>query len=89
MTITRSHHPFEGQSLEVLRQAHMPGGLQFVLFLPDGVGGGEKGCHFGGEVAPCQRELFAFSLSLFSEVLFRTARSRQGRAVVGRGVANP
>ena len=36
MTITRSHHPFEGQSLEVLRQAHMPGGLQFVLFLPDG-----------------------------------------------------
>jgi len=38
VTITRSHHPFEGQSLEVLRQAHMnmPGGLQFVLFLPDG-----------------------------------------------------
>ena len=36
MTITRSHHPFEGQSLEVLRQARMPDGLQFVLILPDG-----------------------------------------------------
>src|SRR3954454_4521886 len=34
--ITRPHHPFEGQSLEVLRQARMPGGLQFVLILPDG-----------------------------------------------------
>jgi len=30
------HHPFEGQSLEVLRHARMPGGLQFVLILPDG-----------------------------------------------------
>ena len=36
MTITRPHHPFHGQSLEVLRQARMPGGLQFVLILPDG-----------------------------------------------------
>src|SRR6266700_2866662 len=36
VTITRSHHPFQGQSLEVLRQARMPGGLQFVLILPDG-----------------------------------------------------
>ena len=36
MTITRPHHPFEGQSLEVLRHARMPGGLQFVLILPDG-----------------------------------------------------
>ena len=36
MTITRPHHPFEGQSLEVLRQARMPAGLQFVLILPDG-----------------------------------------------------
>ena len=36
MTITRPHHPFQGQSLEVLRQARMPGGLQFVLILPDG-----------------------------------------------------
>ena len=36
MTITRPHHPFEGQSLEVLRQARMPNGLQFVLILPDG-----------------------------------------------------
>ena len=36
MTITRRHHPFEGQALEVLRQARMPGGLQFVLILPDG-----------------------------------------------------
>ena len=36
VTITRSHHPFEGQSLEVLRQARMPDGLQFVLILPDG-----------------------------------------------------
>ena len=34
--ITRPHHPFEGQSLEVLRQARMPDGLQFVLILPDG-----------------------------------------------------
>ena len=36
MIITRPHHPFEGQSLEVLRQARMPAGLQFVLILPDG-----------------------------------------------------
>ena len=36
MTIIRPHHPFEGQSLEVLRQARMPYGLQFVLILPDG-----------------------------------------------------
>ena len=36
VTITRPHHPFEGQSLEVLRHARMPGGLQFVLILPDG-----------------------------------------------------
>src|SRR5262249_10299930 len=34
--ITRPHHPFYGQSLEVLRQARMPAGLQFVLILPDG-----------------------------------------------------
>jgi hypothetical protein len=34
--ITRPHHPFQGQSLEVLRRARMPGGLQFVLILPDG-----------------------------------------------------
>jgi hypothetical protein len=31
--ITRPHHPFDGQSLEVLRQARMPAGLQFVLIL--------------------------------------------------------
>ena len=36
VTITRPHHPFEGQSLEVLRHAHMRGRLQFVLILPDG-----------------------------------------------------
>src|SRR3954447_716866 len=36
VTITRPHHPFHGQSLEVLREAHMPSGLQFVLILPDG-----------------------------------------------------
>src|SRR5471030_2171643 len=36
VTITRPHHPFEGQPLEVLRQARMPTGLQFVLILPDG-----------------------------------------------------
>ena len=36
MTITRPHHPYHGQSLEVLRQVRMPAGLQFVLFLPDG-----------------------------------------------------
>ena len=36
MTIKSSHHPFHGQSLEVLRQARMPGGLQFVHILPDG-----------------------------------------------------
>jgi Family of unknown function (DUF5372) len=34
--ITRPHHPFQGQSLEVLRQARMPGGLQFLAILPDG-----------------------------------------------------
>lgn len=34
---------------------------------------------------PQPREPFGISLSLFSGVLFRTARSRQGRAVVGRG----
>jgi len=36
VTITRPHHPFHGQSLEVLRQVRLPAGLQFVLFLPDG-----------------------------------------------------
>jgi len=36
VTITGPHHPFQGQSLEVLRHARMPGGLQFVLILPDG-----------------------------------------------------
>src|SRR5439155_8268630 len=36
VTITRPHQPFHGQSLEVLRQARMPAGLQFVLILPDG-----------------------------------------------------
>src|SRR5581483_4866673 len=36
VTITRRHHPFEGQSLEVLRQAHMSTGLQFLVILPDG-----------------------------------------------------
>jgi len=34
--ITRPDDPFQGQSLEVLRQARMPTGLQFVLILPDG-----------------------------------------------------
>src|SRR4026208_1603582 len=32
----RPHPPFHRQSLEVLRQARMPAGLQFVLILPDG-----------------------------------------------------
>ena len=36
VTITRPHHPFHGQSLEVLRQARMRGRLEFVLILPDG-----------------------------------------------------
>jgi len=36
VTITRKHHAFEGQSLEVLRQANMQGSLRFVLILPDG-----------------------------------------------------
>ena len=36
MTITRPHHPFQGQSLEVLRHARMRGRLHFVLILPDG-----------------------------------------------------
>jgi len=38
---------------------------------------------------PLPGEPFGVSLSLFSEVLSGTARSRQGRAVVGRGEANP
>jgi len=36
VTITRPHHPFEGQSLEVLGHAHRRGSLQLVLILPDG-----------------------------------------------------
>jgi hypothetical protein len=36
VTITRPHHPFEGQCLEVLRHARMRGSLLFVLILPDG-----------------------------------------------------
>ncbi|MBA3915359.1 MAG: hypothetical protein H0X25_16195, partial [Acidobacteriales bacterium] len=36
VTITRSNHPFQGQSLELLRHACMRGSLQFVLILPDG-----------------------------------------------------
>src|SRR5450759_2383677 len=38
---------------------------------------------------PLPGEPFGVSLSLFSEVLSGTARSGQGRAVVGRGEANP
>ena len=38
---------------------------------------------------PLPGEQFGVSLSLFSGVLSGTARSRQGRAVVGRGEANP
>src|SRR5450432_3929184 len=38
---------------------------------------------------PLPGEPFGVSLSLFSGLLCRTARSRQGRAVVGRGEANP
>jgi len=34
-TITRPHHPFQGQSLEVLRHAQMRGCLQLFLILPD------------------------------------------------------
>jgi hypothetical protein len=29
----RPHHPFEGLSLEVLRQVRMPAGLQFILMV--------------------------------------------------------
>ena len=36
VTITRNHHPFEGQSLEVLRSLNKHGRLLFVVFLPDG-----------------------------------------------------
>ena len=36
VTITRSHHPFEGGSLEVLRHAVRQERLYFVLILPDG-----------------------------------------------------
>src|ERR1017187_996880 len=38
---------------------------------------------------PLPGEQFGVSLSLFPEVLCGTARRRQGRAVVGRGEANP
>src|SRR5437867_10127997 len=36
LTIIRPHHPFEGQSLSVLRRSHRQGRLYFVLILPDG-----------------------------------------------------
>src|ERR1022692_1113935 len=53
------------------------------------VGGGEKGYHFGGEVVPYQGAVWSEPFPLVQEGLFRTARSRQGRAVVVRGAANP
>src|SRR5207249_9972045 len=36
VTIIRPLHPFEGQSLSVLRHSHRQGRLYFVLILPDG-----------------------------------------------------
>jgi hypothetical protein len=36
VTITRTHHPFEGKTLEVLRHAIRQECLFFVLILPDG-----------------------------------------------------
>jgi hypothetical protein len=36
VTITCPHHPFQWQSLEVLRHTHRDGSLQFVRILPDG-----------------------------------------------------
>ena len=49
------------------------------------VDGGEKRGQDGGDVAPFSFEPF----SLGQRGLFRTVRSSQGRAVVGRGEADP
>ena len=53
------------------------------------VGGGEKGYQNGGGVVPCWVAVLSEPFPLIRKPLFRTARSRQGRAVVGRGEANP
>jgi len=58
------------------------------LFCPRD-GGSEKRGQFGAEVAPSKdgNSIRAFPSS--QQVFLRTARSSQGRAVVGRGEANP
>jgi para-nitrobenzyl esterase len=66
---------------------------EWPSFDPKTDGGSQKRGQNGSEVAP-----FPFTLDIatrtqafpsYQEALFRTARSRQGRAVVGRGEANP
>jgi len=52
-------------------------------------GGSQKGSHFGIGVVPPPTARSPESLSLLSGRSCRTARSCQGRAVVGRGEANP
>src|ERR1019366_2307205 len=54
-----------------------------------GVGGGEKGYQKGGEVVPWQGSSSESAFPSSQSVLYGTARRRQGRAVVGRGEANP
>ena len=66
-----------------------PGGILFVGGEPKVVGGGEKGYQNGGEVVPCQGSSSESAFPSSQSVLSGTARSRQGRAVVGRGEANP
>jgi hypothetical protein len=52
-------------------------------------GGGEKEYQNGGEVVPLPKGLLGVSLPSSQKRLSGTARSRQGRAVVGRGEADP
>jgi hypothetical protein len=53
------------------------------------VGGSEKKGHHGAEVVPGSIAIQAEAFLSSQEVFFRTARSCQGRAVVGRGEAHP
>jgi hypothetical protein len=74
-------------------------GRQWSIKSCDAIGGAPSsaGCRWRRKRVPFWRRSgplpcrpFGMSLSLLSRrCLFRTARSRQGRAVVGRGEANP
>ena len=60
-----------------------------IRTFPYFVGGSEKGYHFGGDGGLMGTRLSSEAFPSYLEGVLRRDRSRQGRAVVGRGEANP